>query len=366
MHSVALRHVLLPEDQELRTLRPRDVVRLLGDRIPEGKRTTEPVHDRSNALAPTTVALYILRTLDRFMQSTDDHIRPDVHIPKNMSLSTDLRVEAIAEATQTLWEMICSNKSRGRMKAPCPHDAYVKLLQLQPLATLRFFAEYNALLLDEAQDLSACQTAILLRARGQCGVIVVGDIHQKIYGFRGGSASAFNARLYSPTATFHLTKSFRFGSQVAALATKVLRLKAPPPWHNEEQHGVWQHPSITGHGSDKVYRDIRAISKPHTRIYRTNALLTRDLLQLSLTLPENEFLFLKTSQNLSHRSIIDLLHDGHRLYHGDSSGMTPNSSLREFSAWKELVEHVEAEDAADGKLTLVLSLQEMILSLIHI
>ena len=362
MHSVALRHVLLPEDQELRTLRPRDVVRLLGDRIPEGKRTTEPVHDRSNALAPTTVALYILRTLDRFMQSTDDHIRPDVHIPKNMSLSTDLRAEAIAEATQTLWEMICSNKSRGRMKAPCPHDAYVKLLQLQPLATLRFFAEYNALLLDEAQDLSACQTAILLRARGQCGVIVVGDIHQKIYGFRGGSASAFNARLYSPTATFHLTKSFRFGSQVAALATKVLRLKAPPPWHNEEQHGVWQHPSITGHGSDKVYRDIRAISKPHTRIYRTNALLTRDLLQLSLTLPENEFLFLKTSQNLSHRSIIDLLHDGHRLYHGDSSGMTPNSSLREFSAWKELVEHVEAEDAADGKLTLVLSLQEMIAS----
>ena len=59
MHSVALRHVSLPEDQELRTLRPRDVVRLLGDRIPEGKRTTEPVHDRSNALAPTTVALYL-------------------------------------------------------------------------------------------------------------------------------------------------------------------------------------------------------------------------------------------------------------------------------------------------------------------
>ena len=112
--------------------------------------------------------------------------------------------------------------------------------------------------------------------------------------------------LYSPTATFHLTKSFRFGSQVAALATKVLRLKAPPPWHNEEQHGVWQHPSITGHGSDKVYRDIRAISKPHTRIYRTNALLTRDLLQLSLTLPENELLFLKTSQNLSHLSLIHI------------------------------------------------------------
>ena len=80
MHSVALRHVSLPEDQELRTLRPRDVVRLLGDRIPEGKRTMEPIHDRSSALAPTTVALYILRTLDRFMQSTDDHILSLIHI----------------------------------------------------------------------------------------------------------------------------------------------------------------------------------------------------------------------------------------------------------------------------------------------
>lgn len=362
MHSVALRHVSLPEDQELRTLRPRDVVRLLGDCIPNGKRTMEPVHGRSNVLAPTTVALYILRTLDRFMQSTDDHIRPDAHIPKNMSLSTDLRAEVVAEATQTLWEIICSNKPRGRAKVPCPHDAYVKLLQLQPLATLRYFAEYNALLLDEAQDFSACQTAILLRARGQCGVIVVGDVHQKIYGFRGGSASAFNARLYPPTATFQLTKSFRFGPKVATLATKLLRLKSPPPWHNEEQHGVWHYPCLSGHGADKVYRDIRAIPKPHTRIYRTNALLTRDLLQLSMSLPENEFLFLKTSQNLSHRSIMDLLHDGHRLYHGDSSGMTPNSSLREFSAWKELVEHVEAEEAADGKLTLVLSLKEMIAS----
>ena len=361
MHSVALRHVSLPEGQELRTLRPRDVVRLLGTRLPEGKRIKEGTHPRNSALAPTTVALYILRTLDRYMQSTDEHVRSDAHIPKNMATSTDLRAHDVAEAAQQLWDMICSHASPSKDKqVPCPHDAYVKLLQLQAHAGMRFFADYNALLLDEAQDLSACQTAILLRARGHCGVIVVGDVHQKIYGFRGGSATAFNARLYPPTATFQLTKSFRFGPQVAKLATKILQLKAPPPWHNEKEHGLWQRPQLSGHGADIVHRDLRAVSRRHTRVYRTNSLLTRDLLQLSATLPENDCIYLKTSQNLSHQAITSLLRDGHKLYHGDVSAISSGSPLREFAAWKELIEHVEAEDATDSKLTLVLSLEEMI------
>lgn len=362
MHAVALKHVSIPENQELRALRPRDVLRLLADALPAGKRTKEPLNGRSNVLAPSTVALYVLRTLDRFMQSTDDKIRSDVHIPKSMLTSTDLSPERVAEAAQLLWDCIRLNTPRGRAKVPCPHDAYVKLFQLEPHAGVRFFGDYNALLLDEAQDLSACQTSILLRARGHCGVIVVGDVHQKIYGFRGGSATAFNARLYPPTASFQLTQSFRFGPQIAAVASKILQLKAPPPWHNEHEHGVWPRPRLTGHGIDTIQRDVEEVSHPHTRVYRTNALLTRDLLLLSATLPENKSLFLRTSQNLSHKAITELLRDGHKLYHGEVSSLAPHSPLREFGAWKELIEHVEAEDAAEGKLTLLLSLQEMIAS----
>lgn len=359
MHSVALQHVTLPDGQPLGALRPRDVVRWL-PQLPVGKSTKASAQDRPTTLAPTTVALYVLRTLDRFMQSMDPHVRAEAHTPWSMTQSTDLSPQTIAEAAQALWDMIGSSQAPNGRRVPCPHDAYVKYLQLHPEACVRLFREYNALLLDEAQDLSACQTSLLLGARGHCGVIVVGDVHQKIYGFRGGSALAFHARLYPPTATFHLTQSFRFGPEVATIATKILRLKAPPPWHNEREHGLWPRPRLTGHGTDAVYLHGVPTAQPHTRIYRTNALLAREMLWLASTLPRDASLYLKTSQTLTHRAMVDLLRDAHKLYHGQADAIPHGSPLRDFAAWKELEEHVEAEEGGDGKLGVVLSLAEAI------
>lgn len=359
MHSVALQHVTLPDGQSVGPLRPRDVARWL-PQLPVGKSTKATAQGRNSTLAPTTVALYVLRTLDRFMQSMDPHVRAEAHTPWSMTQSTDLAPQAVAEAAQALWDMIGTSQAPNGRRVPCPHDAYVKYLQLHPEACVRLFREYNALLLDEAQDLSACQTSILLSARGHCGVIVVGDVHQKIYGFRGGNALAFHARLYPPTATFHLTQSFRFGPEVAAIATKVLRLKAPPPWHNEREHGVWLRPRLTGHGADAVRVHGVPMTRPHTRIYRTNALLAREMLWLASTLPPDASLYLKTSQTLTHRAMVDLLRDAHKLYHGQADAIPHGSPLRDFAAWKELEEHVEAEEGGDGKLGVVLSLAEAI------
>lgn len=358
MHSVALQHVTLPDGQAVGPLRPRDVVRWL-PQLPVGRSTKATAQARTNTLAPTTVALYVLRTLDRFMQSMDAQVR-EVHTPWHMAQTTDLSPRVVAEAAQAVWDMIGASHAPNGRRVPCPHDAYVKYLQLHPAPCVRLFREYNALLLDEAQDLSACQTSLLLGARGYCGVIVVGDVHQKIYGFRGGSALAFHARLYPPTATFQLTQSFRFGPQVAAVATKILRLKAPPPWHSEREHGPWPRPRLTGHGTDAVYGPGTPITQPHTRIYRTNALLAREMLWLASTLPSDASLYLKTSQTLTHTAMVDLLRDAHKLYHGQADAIPHASPLRDFAAWKELEEHVEAEEGGDGKLGVVLSLAEAI------
>ncbi|WFD08225.1 DNA helicase [Malassezia vespertilionis] len=375
MHAVALRHVTLPEGQVLGALRPRDVVRLLRNALPDGKSTKDGAQ-RNEKLAPTSVAMYVLRTLDKYMQSTDAAIRADVHVPKHMTRTTDLRPSAVAESVKELWNAICAGRTADGRAVPCPHDAYVKLLHLRG-AAMTAFQEYHVLLLDEAQDLSACQSAILLRARGHCGIIVVGDVHQKIYGFRGGSAAAFHAKRYPPSMQFALTKSFRFGPQVAQVASSILGLKAPPPWHT----GEWTRPHLSGTGTDAVLRAwngaprVHAQVPPrkkrkcvpdvglvrHTRIYRTNALLAQDALHCA-TQPRPPTLYMKTSQRMQDAALLTLFRDAHTLYHG--LGPLPRSSpLREFFAWKELVEHVEADDGGgDSKLSLVVSLAPQLAS----
>ena len=360
MHSVALQQVALPGGQALGNLRPRDVARLLAGRLPEGRSTRDEAQRQRDKLAPSTVAAYVLRTMERFMQSSDARIRADTHVPRTLAQYTDLSPRAVAEAAEVLWELVCAGRTRSGRAVPCPHDAYVKLLHLRRPA--QCFHGYDVLLLDEAQDLSACQTSILLRARGECGVVVVGDVHQKIYGFRGGTATAFNSRLYPPSATFALTQSFRFGDEVAALASSVLGLKAPPPWDPGAPR-----PRLTGAGRDQVFREARRgpaalpVATKHARIYRTNARLTQDALALAVALPPGHGLFLKTSQNLQHGPLLELLRDAHTLYHGLTTRLSAGSPLREFAAWKELVEHVEAEDGGgDGKLGLVVSLAPML------
>ncbi|WFD43541.1 DNA helicase [Malassezia psittaci] len=347
MHAVALRQVQLPEKQPLGTLRPRDIVHLLRGQMPEGRRVKDDAQPEK--LAASSVATYILRTLDRFLQSADAHIRADKHVPRQLQQYTDLSPGDVASCAATLWDLICVGRTPRGSPVPCPHDAYVKLLQLH--GTGHAFAEYTALLLDEAQDLSACQTAILLRARGACAIVVVGDVHQKIYGFRGGSAAAFHARNYPPSARFQLTQSFRFGPQVASVASSILCIKESPSWAPRLPP-----PRLDGMGKDCVQVSIsgKMDQVPRTQIYRTNALLAHDALHLAATVGTS--LFLQTSQAMQPTALAALLRDARTLYQGDSP-LPMNSALREFAAWKELVEHVEADDGGgDSKLALVVSL----------
>lgn len=236
MHSVALCQVVRTAGQEIGDLRARDVVRLLGESLPEGQliraQALATQSGRDHRLTPTAVATYVLATLQRFFYSDDATISPDRHVPAKVATDTDLKIRAVARCAQELWDSIRQGTpDRNGKSVKCPHDAYVKLLQLQaPHHSENFFKAFDVLLLDEAQDLSAAQVSILLRAKKHCGILIVGDVFQKIYGFRGGTAKAFNERLYPSSAQFQLTKSFRFGDAVAQMATEMLSLRKPAPW----------------------------------------------------------------------------------------------------------------------------------------
>ena len=236
MHSVALCQVVRTTGQDIGDLRARDVVRLLGESLPEGQliraQAMATQTGRDHRLTDTAVATYVLATLQRFFYSDDATIIPDRHVPSKVVTDTDLKVRAVARCAQELWDSIRQGApDRNGKPVKCPHDAYVKLLQLQaPHHSEKFFKDFDVLLLDEAQDLSAAQVSILLRAKKSCGILVVGDVFQKIYGFRGGTARAFNERHYPASAHFQLTKSFRFGDAVAKIATEMLGLRKPAPW----------------------------------------------------------------------------------------------------------------------------------------
>ncbi|PWY99727.1 P-loop containing nucleoside triphosphate hydrolase protein [Testicularia cyperi] len=423
MHSVALRQVVLNAGQEIGDLRARDVIKLLGERLPEGQmlraQSMATQTGRDPKLTPTAVATYVLATLQRYFYSDDAHITPDKHVPSKVAIDTDLKVRSVARCAQDLWDLIRSGvDERTNKPVRCPHDGYVKLLQLQaPHHSENFFKAFDVLLLDEAQDLSAAQVSILLRAKKHCGILVVGDVFQKIYGFRGGTARAFNERLYPSTASFQLTKSFRFGDAVARIATEMLALRKPAAWEKPTRK-----PMLSGASgsSDRVYAEARAIlprnstsqgdpdhdaaeeqdqaaadAAPastqaavgeegrraiaieagsvlnigrseeilaHTRIFRSNRKLCLTALALSATLPEPHKMFLKTSQSLQPEAIVTLLRDAHILYHNDSRSMSRNSLLRDFASWKDLVQRVEAEGGGESRLSLAVALGSLFAS----
>ncbi len=95
----------------------------------------------------------------------------------------------------------------------CPHDFYLKLAH-RTGSLQRKLASYELVLVDEGQDLSEIMLDLLRHCAGR--VVLVGDSHQGIYGFR----FAVDATQQLPAdATHELTSSFRFGRDLAELAS---------------------------------------------------------------------------------------------------------------------------------------------------
>lgn len=154
------------------------------------------------------------------------------------------KVLPIAEA---LWESRVDIESDVLIT----HDTYMKLWQLSnPKLT-----SYEVILLDEAQDTSDCVLEIF-KAQTHAKRVAVGDSRQAIYGWRG----AVNAMKKLKWDVKPLTTSFRYGQEVADLASKVLRNSV------SITSAVNLSTSIA-----KVDREL-----PYTILYRSNARLIMD------------------------------------------------------------------------------------------
>jgi F-box protein 18 (helicase) len=124
------------------------------------------------------------------------------------------------------------------------HDFYLKKFQLSKPRL-----SYDYILFDEAQDASGAMLDVFLNQ--QATLVMVGDTHQQIYGWR----YAVNSLGKVDFPVYQLTQSFRFGKQIAQLAAEVLMMK--------NSLSPCDIPRIQGMGSDVV-------AKPTAMLARTN------------------------------------------------------------------------------------------------
>ena len=94
------------------------------------------------------------------------------------------------------------------------HDFYLKKFHLNG-PTLAF----DYILFDEGQDASAAMLDVFLNQ--QAKKIIVGDMHQQIYGWR----FAINSLQQVDFPVFNLSNSFRFNEEIAMVANKILLWK---------------------------------------------------------------------------------------------------------------------------------------------
>lgn len=94
------------------------------------------------------------------------------------------------------------------------HDFYLKKFQLSnPVLP------YDYILFDEGQDASAAMLDVFLKQKAI--KIIVGDVHQQIYGWR----YAINSLQQVTFPIYNLSNSFRFDEEVALIANKILAWK---------------------------------------------------------------------------------------------------------------------------------------------
>ena len=222
------------------------------------------------------------------------------------------------------WEEMAYNKRLWSF------DAIIKMFELDDSTVEAAFSGRQFLLLDEAQDLNGVMRSI---ARKTCEnkrmLIAVGDPWQQIYSWNG----AENALDYIDGNEKYLTQSFRFGNEVAKLATSLLFSK-PEEAPTRPLRG---NPNKTTRIELWTYRDQdKFFEKGDTVICRTNAGILEAALQAAYS---GMTIYIV-------KGIDDLIAEyesGIALYENKIYEVR-HQTFKPFQSWQECLAYVEATE----------------------
>lgn len=156
-------------------------------------------------------AKHALQTISSWLCSTDTEVSEDHVDVEAVGADRPREIAAVVDLAQSVWAEMQNLRSATKM----PHDGYLKLWVMSK-PKLR----YDIILLDEAQDTNPVTLELVLAQKAHASLVLVGDKHQGIYGFR----KALNAmELVKADERIAITQSFRFAQGIADVATRLLR-----------------------------------------------------------------------------------------------------------------------------------------------
>lgn len=206
--------------------KPHDIVQLLNIPAGPGERHTEYV-----------IARHILSLVTAFCNSAAARVA-------DLNYADSLKDAGATTVVKTYYPQI----ERGareflammhRAQVPITHDFYLKAYQLS-----KPWLPYDVILFDEGQDASPAMTDVFLN-QPHATRVIVGDIHQQIYGWRG----AHNAMAEAGFNPLALSQSFRFGEEIARLAADVLDWKTLLQSHSRVE--IVGQPALANRASSK-------------------------------------------------------------------------------------------------------------------
>jgi superfamily I DNA/RNA helicase len=158
------------------------------------------------------IASHVSRFISLFCNSTAARVQELDYREEVTDAKAKTFVSNFYGRIEQLTRELLAKMDKGEMAIT--HDFYLKKFQLSnPVLS------YNYILFDEGQDASAAMLDVFLKQ--QASKIIVGDMHQQIYGWR----YAINSLQQVDYPVYHLSNSFRFDEEVALVANKILAWK---------------------------------------------------------------------------------------------------------------------------------------------
>ena len=201
-HSLAYRHIVFRYGYQVRSrgYSTHELVALLGI-IGDGNKHTEYI-----------LANHINQLIAMFCNSSAAKVQELDYLSTLPAGEAKAFAESHLEAIVQQARILLAKMDRGEIAIT--HDFYLKKFQLaQPQLP------YDYVLFDEAQDASPAMLDIVLKQ--QATQVIVGDTHQQIYSWR----YAINSLDQVEYPSYPLTTSFRFNTDIADLAMRVLEYK---------------------------------------------------------------------------------------------------------------------------------------------
>lgn len=164
---------------------------------------------------------YIIKAINCYFSSADNELTLDHFIPVCPNWAdmdfflNNFVVNNILSISQQLVENIFNTEMN---QFPVSFSSALKIYQL---SKPKLHIDYDFVIVDEAQDTDLVALDILNNQDlSKLQLIVVGDSFQQIYSWRGALDALNNVKVAD---TFYLSKSFRFGKDVAKLSTAILK-----------------------------------------------------------------------------------------------------------------------------------------------